>query len=42
MPILILDQFDDYQFSAREDFLGPIRDWISPSDLVQLFRYPLH
>jgi Novel STAND NTPase 1 len=38
MPILILDQFDDYQLSAREQFLGPRMDWITPSDLVRRNR----
>ena len=38
MPILILDQFDDYQLAARENFLGRRKDWIKPSDLVRRNR----
>jgi hypothetical protein len=38
MPILILDQFDDYQLAAREHFMGRRRDWIRPSDLIRRNR----
>jgi hypothetical protein len=38
MPILILDQFDDYQLAAREQFLGRRRDWIKPTDLTRRNR----
>jgi hypothetical protein len=38
MPILILDQFDDYQLATREHFLGRRKDWIKPSDLVRRNR----
>jgi hypothetical protein len=38
MPILILDQFDDYQLAAREQFLGRRRDWIKPTDLARRNR----
>jgi hypothetical protein len=38
MPILILDQFDDYQLAAREQFLGRRKDWIKPTDLVRRNR----
>ncbi len=34
-PILILDQFDDYQLAARENFLGSRKDWIKPNDLCR-------
>ena len=35
LPVLILDQFDDYQLSAREQFLGKRRDWIKPAELAR-------
>jgi hypothetical protein len=38
LPILILDQFDDYQLAAREQFLGCRRDWIKPTDLMRRNR----
>lgn len=38
MPILILDQFDDYQLAAREQFLGGYREWIEPTDLIARSR----
>lgn len=38
MPILILDQFDDYQLATREKFLGRRKDWIKPLDLIRSNR----
>ena len=38
MPILILDQFDDYQRAAREHFEGRRKNWIGPRDLVRRNR----
>jgi Novel STAND NTPase 1 len=38
MPIVILDQFDDYQLAARDQFLGRRRDWIKPTDLIRRNR----
>ena len=38
MPVLILDQFDDYQLAARDRFLGSRKDWIRPSDLARRNR----
>jgi hypothetical protein len=38
MPVLILDQFDDYQLAARERFLGGRRDWIKPAELERKNR----
>jgi hypothetical protein len=38
IPVLILDQFDDYQLAGREKFLGRRKNWIKPSDLVQRNR----
>src|SRR6266849_4325364 len=38
MPILILDQFDDYQLATRERYLNRRKDWIKPSDLVRRNR----
>jgi len=35
MPIIILDQFDDYQLAAREKFLGRRKNWIEPRDLIR-------
>jgi hypothetical protein len=34
-PVLVLDQFDDYQLASRERFLGKRRDWIKPAELAQ-------
>ena len=34
MPIVILDQFDDYQLAARQNFVGSAGQWIDPSALV--------
>jgi len=38
MPVLILDQFDDYQLGARERFLGGRQDWTKPADLARKNR----
>ncbi len=38
MPILVLDQFDDYQLAAREQFLNRRKAWIKPTDLVRRNR----
>ena len=35
MPVLVLDQFDDYQLAARDRFLGNRKDWIRPPDLAR-------
>ena len=35
LPVLILDQFDDYQLSTRERFLGTRKDWIKPAELAR-------
>ena len=38
LPILILDQFDDYQLGARDRFLGARRDWLKPAELARKNR----
>jgi hypothetical protein len=38
MSIVILDQFDDYQLAAREQFIGRRKDWIKPRELTQRNR----
>jgi hypothetical protein len=38
MPILILDQFDDYQLAHKAKFLGANREWVKPDDLAQQNR----
>jgi hypothetical protein len=38
MPVVILDQFDDYQLNSRREFLGNRRDWIRPTELVRRNR----
>jgi hypothetical protein len=38
MPLVVLDQFDDYQLAARNRFLGRRKDWIKPAELIRRNR----
>jgi hypothetical protein len=38
LPVLILDQFDDYQLVAREKFLGARKEWLKPAELTRKNR----
>ena len=35
LPVLIFDQFDDYQLGARNRFLGARRNWLKPAELAR-------